>query len=129
MEVRSPHPTSSNLYPLSTTLSWDAGNSMKQSFELEQRKTLVFLFQHQQGRSNLHLVSKSSELGCIDIVPSWCGAEYESEARLMGSVSFWGLLPLVLVFYKTPCQQKAIMQPLVQIFAGYFHARRAPLTR
>ncbi|KAG6753584.1 hypothetical protein POTOM_041563 [Populus tomentosa] len=56
--------------------------------------------------------SKSSELGCIDIVHSSCGAEYGTEARLMGSVRFWGLLPLVLVFYETPCQQKAIMQPL-----------------
>ncbi|KAG6753580.1 hypothetical protein POTOM_041559 [Populus tomentosa] len=30
-------------------------------------------------------------------------------ARLMGTVRCWGLLPLVLVFYKIPCQQKTIM--------------------
>ncbi|KAJ6976504.1 hypothetical protein NC653_028597 [Populus alba x Populus x berolinensis] len=63
----------------------------------------------------LSLVSKSSELGCIDIVHSSCSAEYGTEARLMGSVCFRGLLPLVLVFYETPCQQKAIMQPLVSL--------------
>ncbi|XP_024438159.1 uncharacterized protein LOC112323608 isoform X3 [Populus trichocarpa] len=62
-----------------------------------------------------------------NLMSKWFG-DAQKLARLMGSVRFWGLLPLVLVFYKTPCQQKAIMQPLVQIFAGYFHARRAPLT-
>ncbi|KAJ6976476.1 hypothetical protein NC653_028572 [Populus alba x Populus x berolinensis] len=30
-------------------------------------------------------------------------------SRLMGTVRCWGLLPLVLVFYKIPCQQKTIM--------------------
>ncbi|KAJ6976468.1 hypothetical protein NC653_028564 [Populus alba x Populus x berolinensis] len=41
---------------------------------------------------------------------------FPHKTRLMGSVRFWGLLPLVLVFYyETPCQQKAIMQPLVSL--------------
>ncbi|KAG6752605.1 hypothetical protein POTOM_042624 [Populus tomentosa] len=76
-------------------------------------------------KRSFSLSINKGELGCIDIVHSSCGAEgslanistqgelyslcSSFAARLMGTVRCWGLLPLVLVFYKTPCQQKTIM--------------------